>query len=94
MKCGDCKDFKCPSRSSDATQECRVQWSTFLPTPETDWAAFRRDAAKAAMLKMLMRDFDTDVYPDPQEICGMAVLYADELIKQLNTKRNETEQSA
>ena len=51
-----------------------------------DWAAYRREAAKEAMLKMLMSDFDTDAYPDPQEICGMAVLYADELIKQLKEK--------
>lgn len=51
-----------------------------------DWAAYRREAAKEAMLKMLMRDFDADAYPDPQEICGMAVLYADELIKNLQEK--------
>lgn len=54
--------------------------------PSVDWDAYRREAAKAAMLKMLMCDFDTDAYPDPQEICGMAVLYADELIKQLQEK--------
>jgi hypothetical protein len=57
-----------------------------LDESETDWAAYRREAAKEAMLKMLMCDFDTDAYPDPQEICGMAVLYADELIKQLQGK--------
>jgi len=51
-----------------------------------DWDAYRREAAKDAMLKMIMRDFDTAVYPDPQEICGMAVLYADELIKKLQEK--------
>ena len=54
--------------------------------PSVDWDAYRREVAKAAMLKMLMCDFDTDAYPDPQEICGMAVLYADELIKQLQGK--------
>lgn len=57
-----------------------------LDESETDWDAYRREAAKEAMLKMLMRDFDTDAYPDPQEICGMAVLYADELIAKLKEK--------
>jgi hypothetical protein len=51
-----------------------------------DWDAYRREAAKAAMLKMLMCDFNTDAFPDPQEICGMAVLYADELIEKLQGK--------
>ena len=54
------------------------------PKDTTDWAAFRKEAAKDALSAMLKGLTDHDLYADPEELCGMAVCYADELIKQLN----------
>ena len=52
------------------------------PTEATFWCKFRAEAAKAAMAACLKEEAD-GAYPDPEEICGMAVLYADELIRLL-----------
>ena len=51
-------------------------------TNSFDWQAFRAEAAKAAMVACLKEEAD-GAYPDPEEVCGMAVLYADELIRLL-----------
>lgn len=47
---------------------------------DTDWSAFRRDAAKAAMLGILA---GRKSHQGIQETAEWAVAYADELIKQL-----------
>lgn len=48
-----------------------------------EWDNFRREAAKDAMCAMIKEFTEKDLYPDPDEICCMAICYADELIKQL-----------
>ena len=51
-----------------------------------DWLDFRREAAKGAMCAMIQASTD-ECYPDPNEICCMAIEYADELIKQLKEEK-------
>lgn len=48
--------------------------------PEVDWDAFRREAAKTAMLGLLA---GRKTHPDMEYVCGASVQYADELIKRL-----------
>jgi len=48
---------------------------------------FRREAAKDAMCAMIKEFTEKDLYPDPDEICCMALCYADELIKQLKEEK-------
>ena len=43
----------------------------------------RWEAAKDAMCAMIEAGTVRGIFPDPEEVCGMAVLYADNLIKQL-----------
>ena len=44
---------------------------------------FRAETARLVMLKMLEGCATNESYPDPDEVCGMAVLYADTLIENL-----------
>ena len=44
---------------------------------------FRAETARQAMLKMIEVGTENGIYPDPDEVCGMAVLYADNLMKKL-----------
>ena len=53
--------------------------------PIVDWSSFRRKTANNAMCAIITANPD-GVYPDPEEIAEMAILYADELIKQLKEK--------
>ena len=32
---------------------------------------------------------ENSLYPDPEEVCGMAILYADELIKQIKEEERK-----
>ena len=55
-----------------------------IPSPklleEMGWDSFRREAAKDAMCAMITADTNDGIYSDPDEVCGMALLYADKLI--------------
>ena len=48
-----------------------------------DWEKFRREAAKDAMCAMINSCSTDGIFPDPDEVSGMAVLYADNLIAKL-----------
>ena len=52
-----------------------------------DWEAFRREAAKDAMCAMITATATDSIHPDPDEICCMALCYADELIKQMKEEK-------
>lgn len=53
-------------------------------TDSFDWESFRRETAKSAMLSIIKTAVDKDfIYPDPEEVGAMAVLYAEELIREL-----------
>lgn len=52
-----------------------------------DWDAFRREAAKGALNAIVNSSSGDGIFPDPEEVCGMAVLYADELIGQLKKEQ-------
>lgn len=54
-----------------------------------EWELFRREVAKDTLCSMVSAYTvdNANVFPDPEEVCGMAVLYADELIKQLMEKK-------
>lgn len=49
------------------------------------WDEYRREVAKDTLRSMVAAyTIDSaNIFPDPEEVCGMAVMYADELIKQL-----------
>ena len=55
-----------------------------------DWTAFRRETAQKALLNAI--HVEDGVYPDPDEICGMAVLYADRLIELLREEKSDGSQ--
>lgn len=48
-----------------------------------DWDAFRRDAAKDAMCVLIGMGRDDGYKYSPHEVARYAIVYADELIKQL-----------
>lgn len=49
--------------------------------PTVDWSAFRREVAKDILVVLVrMEEYGT---VDPEEVAGLAICYADELIKQL-----------
>ena len=48
-----------------------------------DWEAFRRDAAKDAMCVLIGMGRDDGYKYSPHEVARYAIVYADELIKQL-----------
>lgn len=48
-----------------------------------DWDAFRRDAAKDAMCALIGMGRDDGYKYSPHEVARYAIVYADELIKQL-----------
>ena len=81
-QCGKCEayessDGKLLSQGRDIDSLPSVNFiSTF------DWQAFRAEAAKAAMHAMISAGSDR-VYPDPDEVSQMAVLYANKLIGEL-----------
>ena len=50
------------------------------PVLPDEWELFRREAAKDAMCAMITADTNDGIYSDPDEVCGMALLYADKLI--------------
>lgn len=60
-------------------QKAQMKHTTLPP----DLMLFRREAAKDAMRSMINACSKDGIFPDPEEVCGMAVLYADNLIKQL-----------
>ena len=51
-----------------------------------DWQVFRAEAAKAAMVGLLA---GRKTRPDKEEVCKSAVLYANELVKQLKEDGKE-----
>lgn len=52
-------------------------------SPSVDWQTFRAEAAKDAMCAMINSCSTDGIFPDPDEVSGMAVLYADNLIAKL-----------
>ena len=50
------------------------------PALPDEWELFRREAAKDAMCAMITADTNDGIYSDPDEVAGMALLYADKLI--------------
>ena len=65
-----------------------------------DWNKYRLEVAKEALAAMISAgttcfshvgkvESKCAVYPDPDEICSMAVLYADVLIKELKSENDE-----
>lgn len=48
-----------------------------------DWDAFRREAAKDAMCALIGMGRDDGYKYSPQEVARYAIVYSDELIKQL-----------
>ena len=51
-----------------------------------DWQAFRREAAKDAMCQLIGMGRDDGYKYSPEEVANYAIVYADELIKQLQEK--------
>lgn len=51
------------------------------------WASFRREAAKDAMCKMIGMGRDDGYKYSPEEVARYAIVYADELIKQLREEQ-------
>ena len=51
-----------------------------------DWSAFRREAAKDAMCQLIGMGRDDGYKYSPEEVVRYAIIYADELIKQLKEK--------
>ena len=48
-----------------------------------DWDAFRCEVAKQCLPALIQPLVDDGIFPDPEEVAGMAIVYADELIKEL-----------
>lgn len=55
--------------------------------PEFDWQSFRREAAKDAMCQLIGMGRDDGYKYSPEEVASYAIVYADELIKQLQERR-------
>ncbi len=51
-----------------------------------DWQAFRREAAKDAMCQLIGMGRDDGYKYSPEEVASYAIVYADELIRQLQEK--------
>ena len=50
-------------------------------TTDIDWKAYHREAAKVILASLVVSE--NGIYPDPEEVAGLAIVYADELVKQL-----------
>ena len=70
----------------DGYEYYRIADLVFPDTPDwdnTDWESFRRDASKGAMCVLIGMGRDDGYKYSPHEVARYAIVYADELIKQL-----------
>ena len=59
-----------------------------------DWNKYRLEVARDALAAIINagtynKNSKYSIFPDPDEICSMAILYADVLIKELKSENNE-----
>lgn len=101
MKCKECNAIFCPYRTSNAEQECVYnippqRWdiksasSTKIPVGTEaafDWDAFRREAVKDILASMVSHPRVAYGKSYVEEQVYLAIVYADELIKQLKEEQ-------
>lgn len=74
--------WRCVNCNTEQYSDSVLKIPKDAPKP-IDWQAFRAEAAKDAMCAMINSCSTDGIFPDPDEVSGMAVLYADNLIAKL-----------
>ena len=63
------------------------EWEIIDESEPVDWSSFRREAAKDAMCQLIGMGRDDGYKYSPGEVATYAIVYADELIRQLQERR-------